>query len=85
MDVPIQQLLSDDFASERRALINPEKAFPVMPPAGELDGYGFTPFPATANGSSPLFCPLTLPILAQLIKRAMSVLLRLRMYLLKVL
>ena len=54
VDVPIQQLLSDDFASKRRALINPEKAFPVMPPAGELDGYGFTPFPVS-------YTHLTLP------------------------
>jgi len=59
VDVPIQQLLSDDFASKRRALINPEKAFPVMPPAGELDGYGFTPFPATANAAASFSAPDT--------------------------
>ena len=59
VDVPIEQLLSSDFASKRRALINPQKAFPAMPAAGQIDGYGFTPFPASANSSASFSAPDT--------------------------
>jgi gamma-glutamyltranspeptidase/glutathione hydrolase len=59
VDVPIEQLLSCDFSSKRRALINPQKAFPAMPAAGQIDGYGFTPFPASANTSASFSAPDT--------------------------
>ena len=35
IDVPMEQLLSDDYIALRRALIRPDKAWPEMPPAGD--------------------------------------------------
>ena len=35
IDVPMQQLLSRDYARERRAMIRPDRAWPEMPPAGD--------------------------------------------------
>jgi gamma-glutamyltranspeptidase / glutathione hydrolase len=35
IDVPIEALLSRDYARERRAMIRPDRAWPEMPPAGD--------------------------------------------------
>jgi gamma-glutamyltranspeptidase/glutathione hydrolase len=35
VDVPMQALLSDAYLRERRRLIDPEHAWPIMPPAGD--------------------------------------------------
>lgn len=39
VDVPIEGLLSPEYAADRRALMTPEKAFGQMPPAGDPYAY----------------------------------------------
>ncbi len=36
VEVPIATLISAEYAAERRKMIRPDRAFPEMPPAGEL-------------------------------------------------
>ncbi len=36
VDVPVEQLLSDAYASRRRSLIRPTQAWPGLPPAGDV-------------------------------------------------
>ena len=52
--VPMQRLLSDDYAAERRRMIRAEEAWPDLPPAGSFPG--ITPSPTVrtiADGSPP--------------------------------
>ena len=35
VDVPIEALLSRDYAQQRREMIRPDRAWPEMPPAGD--------------------------------------------------
>ncbi len=37
--VPIETLLSDAYAEKRRALVRPDRAWPQMPPYGEISGF----------------------------------------------
>ncbi len=39
-DVPLPTLISSEYADERRKLIRPEKAWPEMPPPGDVGGLG---------------------------------------------
>jgi gamma-glutamyltranspeptidase/glutathione hydrolase len=43
VDVPMDELLSESYAAERRKMIRPDQAWPDMPPAGKIAG---------ANGSN---------------------------------
>lgn len=49
VDVPIETLLSDDYAAERRALIRDDVAFPELPPPGAVAGHLPSPLHATAS------------------------------------
>src|SRR5499427_1799699 len=40
VDVPVETLLSNNYADKRRALLRPDCAWPGLPPAGELAGRG---------------------------------------------
>ena len=46
VDVPVDTLLSDDYARARRGLLRSDRAFPGMPPAGEIDGHSTHASPA---------------------------------------
>jgi gamma-glutamyltranspeptidase/glutathione hydrolase len=39
-DVPLPTLISGEYAAERKKLIRPDKAWPEMPPAGDVGGLG---------------------------------------------
>jgi len=47
-DVPIDHLLSPAYLAERRGRIDPSRAYPEMPPSGEIPG-----FPRAAAASQP--------------------------------
>jgi len=53
VDVPIDYLLSDEYVAERRKLVDMAKAYPEMPPFGDVPGYGGPgsgPASATVHG-----------------------------------
>jgi len=59
VNVPMQALLSEAYLSERRKLIDPERAWPAMPPAGDprrgratLDGAPQSPAEAVAGAGT---------------------------------
>ena len=50
--VPLDVLLSFDYAAARRKLIRPNEAWPEMPPAGNVKDYGKgTPIPASSSAT----------------------------------
>ncbi len=53
VDVPMAMLFSDDYLSARRAMIDPARAFPDMPPGG-LDGQGEKPVAGGFNTGSSM-------------------------------
>ncbi len=54
IDVPLDALLSQAYAEERRGLIRPDRAWPALPPAGEVGSQsGATPVAAMAAAGSP--------------------------------
>lgn len=48
-DAPIEKLVSSDYAERRRKLIDPNKAWPEMPPAGSVEDLTAVPVPAAAK------------------------------------
>ena len=53
VDVPIEYLLSEEYVSTRRKMIDMANAFPELPPFGNVPGYegqGSGPTPATVHG-----------------------------------
>lgn len=44
VDVPLDRLLSREYAAERRAMIRSAEAWPEMPPFGKLPGYDLPPW-----------------------------------------
>jgi gamma-glutamyltranspeptidase/glutathione hydrolase len=58
VDVPMEQLLSDAYAQRRRAMIDPARAYPEMPPPGSEADLGLIPAKAVAGrGEEKFFEP----------------------------
>ena len=56
VDVPMTTILSDDFIDRRRALFDPKRAWPEMPPHGEIAGFDKPPWkpdPSARRGDQP--------------------------------
>ena len=54
VDVPLEVLLSDGYAALRRGQIDPAKAWPGMPPAGEVGGVAIPPWRPDPSAGAPL-------------------------------
>lgn len=52
VDVPVGTLLSDEYAQQRRTLIDPHKAWPGMPPAGLLNSQSPAQLPTPTVGEN---------------------------------
>ena len=55
VDVPMETLLSDAYAQTRRKQIRPDRAWPDMPPAGEIAGRSPSASGAAESGAPPKF------------------------------
>jgi gamma-glutamyltranspeptidase / glutathione hydrolase len=56
IEVPLATLISEEYAAERRKLIRPDRAWPEMPPPGELGSQaprGFGDFPRPSSDPNP--------------------------------
>jgi gamma-glutamyltranspeptidase/glutathione hydrolase len=56
VEVPLASLISAEYAAERRKLIRPDRAWPEMPPPGDLGrqaGRGFGDFPRPSGDPNP--------------------------------
>jgi gamma-glutamyltranspeptidase/glutathione hydrolase len=51
VEVPLETLVSDAYAAERRRLIRHDAAWPEMPPPGVIDGVGPASLPPAADGA----------------------------------